>query len=429
MKHFSEMNLKPELVEALKRINFIKATDVQEQVIPIALTGKDVIVRAKTGTGKTGAFLIPIIQSGAANEGTHALVVVPTRELAMQIYDFTRKLRLYQRENAAVVYGGASINIQIQSLRHNPGIVIGTPGRIIDLIERGALDLSRIRFLVLDEADTMLDMGFIDDIEFIMSKTPERKQTLLFSATMPERIINVARRHMHEFSYMKIGNEEELVVNKIKHYYCISEGRFKFANLLAYIKQFSPKKAIIFVQTQYAADAIYNALRKQGIESILLHGGLTQAKREHSMRTFKRGAQFLIATNIAARGIDIEGISDVINFDIPEDPHVYVHRVGRSARMNADGKAFSIVGVNQKNLIRDIEYMTNVQMERLTLDFEQFRDARAFMGEGRGHGFDEGRPRFRGGGGGGGRFYRGGHQDNGRFRSHHGRGGNMHYRR
>lgn len=377
MRYFAEMNLKPELVEALKRINFIKATDVQEQVIPVALEGKDVIVRAKTGTGKTCAFLIPIMQNSTHGKDPEAIVIVPTRELALQIADFAARLK-QRRDYVAVVYGGASINVQIQNLKRGPAIIIGTPGRIIDLIERDALKLNGIRFLVLDEADTMLDMGFIEDIEYILSQTPDSKQTLLFSATMPESIINVATRHMHDFSFMKIGNENELVVNTIKHNYSVVDNRMKFATLLAYINVYPPKKAIIFVQTKYAANAVHHALKERGTHSILMHGGLSQARREESMRAFKRGGQFLIATNVVARGIDVFGISDIINFDIPEDPRVYVHRVGRSARMEADGRAFSIVSTEQRNIIKDIEYMANIKMERIALNAEKYAHIRIF---------------------------------------------------
>ncbi|MDE1851312.1 MAG: DEAD/DEAH box helicase [Candidatus Micrarchaeota archaeon] len=411
MKNFSEMNLDPALVEALRRVNFITATEVQDHVIPVAIHGTDVIVRAKTGTGKTAAFLIPIIQSKPMGSGTEAIIIVPTRELALQIHEFASKL-LPRRDGIAVVYGGASINVQMSALRHRPRIVVGTPGRIIDLIERGALHLEGIRFLVLDEADTMLDMGFIEDVEFIMSKTPHNKQTLLFSATMPERIRNVARSHMKSPSFISVGAEEEMVVTKIKHYFASCDNFMKFATLLAYIKQNNPKKAIVFVQTQYAADAIHQALREQGIHAILMHGGLTQAKREHSLREFKKGASLLIATNVAARGIDISGISDVINFDCPEDPHVYVHRVGRSARMNADGRAFTIVSNNERGLIRDIEDVTNIKMEQMRLDISKYAHIRAFKrqgagGGGGGRGRDGFRGRDRGGGGFRGGGYRG----------------------
>ncbi len=412
------MNLKPELVEALHKLNFVKATDVQDEVIPVAMTGVDLTVRAKTGTGKTLAFLIPIMQRSKHHIiAPEAIIIVPTRELALQIYEVASRLSPGGRDSVAIVYGGASINVQIQGLRRNPKIVVGTPGRIIDLIERRALRLSEIKFLVLDEADTMLDMGFIEDIEFIMSKTPSEKQTMLFSATMPDKIIQVAKQHMHNIQYITVGAEEEMIVTKIKHYYALSENRLKFATLMAYIKQYNPKKAIIFVQTQHAANAIQHALKSQNLDTVLMHGGLTQANRERSLHTFKKGVRFLIATNIAARGIDIAGVSDVINFDIPEDPHVYIHRVGRSARMNADGKAFSVVSNDQRNTVRDIEYVGKIRMERISLDPRPYASIQVFTPRaGRFSG-----PRRRDFGGGGGRreerHYTRDREDHGRNRS------------
>lgn len=402
MKAFSEMSLDSRLVEALKRINFTNATDVQEQTIPVALEGKDVIVRAKTGTGKTCAFLVPIRQLGRPERHPEALILAPTRELALQIAEMAKKIRVDHSKGVSTVYGGASINVQMDELRRNPDVVIGTPGRIIDLLDRGALQVDKIRFLVIDEADTMLDMGFITDVEYILSRTPNAKQTMLFSATMPEKITRIAHKYMNDPVMIKVGEEDHLVVTKIKHFYAAVDNRLKFATMLAYIKQYNPKKAIIFAQTQYAADAIYEGMKEQGLDVILLHGGLTQAKREHNLRQFKAGARFLIATNVAARGIDIQGISDVINFDIPDDPHVYVHRVGRSARMNTDGRAFTIVNNEQRNIISDVEDTMNIKMERLTLDPSEFRDIIIFRRER----FD----RNRGGG-----FNRGGFNRNQRF--------------
>ncbi len=402
------MGLNHQLVEALKRIKFLKATDVQERVIPIALNGKDLIVRAKTGTGKTGAFLIPIKQMSKPSRAPETLVIVPTRELALQITTVANKLRMDQEPEVVTVYGGASINNQISSLRRNPRMVVGTPGRILDLMERGDLRIERIRFLVLDEADTMFDMGFIEDVETILEQTPKEKQTLLFSATMPEKIVNVAKRHMHEFEMLQIGDEEEVVVSKIKHLYAVVDNRMKFATLLAYVDAMDPKKAIIFAQTQYAADAIFEACKKRGMNAMVMHGGLSQAKREHALRLFKTEGKFLIATNVAARGIDIAGISDIINFDIPDDPHVYVHRVGRSARMNTNGRAFTIVGNEQRNIIRDIEYMNKIKMEKIILDTHKYKDIfifkrRSFHGGQQQH---HGNRDNRGGHGGGRQNYR-----------------------
>ncbi len=377
LKYFTDMGLKPELLDALRRMNFVAPTEVQEQVIPIALTGKDIIVRAKTGTGKTAAFLIPIVQKIVSGSDPCALIVVPTRELALQIADVASKL-INKRESVTVVYGAASINVQMDNLDRHPEIVVGTPGRILDLVERGALRLEHIKFLVLDEGDTMLDMGFIDDIERIISKTPSTRQTMLFSATMPERIIEVAKKNMKEFEYMKIGNEEQLVAVGVKHYYTECEKFMKFATLLAYLDKYNPTKAIVFAHTKYAADEIHEALNRQGIESVIIHGNITQAKREGAIKAFKRGARLLIATNIAARGLDIQGVSDIINFDLPDDPVIYLHRVGRSARMNANGRAFSLITANQHDMIRDIEDINNIKIEKIDIDATKFKYAKIF---------------------------------------------------
>ncbi len=378
MKPFSEMQLDQKLVESLRRNNFVNATEVQEQAIPVALQGKDMIVRAKTGTGKTYAFMLPILQM-CGNQSNHpeALIIAPTRELVVQISNMARKVD-YNRAGVVVVYGGASINVQIQELRRNPRIVVGTPGRILDLLERGELVINKIRFLVLDEADTMLDMGFIDDIDEIISMTPRTRQTMLFSATMPDRISDVAHRHMHDPVSIEVGDQDELVVTTIKHFYAMGERRQKAAILLAYIKKYNPTKAIIFAQTQRAADMIYDMMKRQGYDAILMHGGLTQAKREHSLGDFRRGARFMIATNVAARGLDIAGISDIINFDVPDDPYVYVHRVGRSARMNTDGRSFTIISTEERDKITEIKNVANVNIELLNIDSSEYRNVQLF---------------------------------------------------
>ncbi len=420
MKEFKELNLKHELLEALHLMNFHGMTEVQEQAIPIVLEHKDVIVRAKTGSGKTIAFLVPISQIIEPRGHPQAIVIVPTRELALQVSTVSEKLGHRTRLRTAIVYGGASINAQIQSLRHGADIIVGTPGRIIDLAERGALNLSKIRMFVLDEADLMLDMGFIEDIEHIMSLAPRDRQTLLFSATMPREITDIARRHMkHDTVKLTVGAEEDVTVTTITHYFYMANGRTKFSALLAYIDRFKPKKCIIFTSTQRESEFVHRFLESKKFDAIVTHGGLTQARRESSLQAFKQHATFLISTNLASRGLDIPDISDIINFDAPDEPKVYVHRVGRSARMGKDGRAFTLYGFDQKGLMQDTSIMANVKMNHIDLDINKFKDVelpfaerqhRDFRGQG-GSGRDfRGRGGFRGGGRGGG--YGGGfHRD------------------
>ena len=244
------MNLKHELLEALKLMDFHNMTEVQELSIPILLEHKDLIVRSKTGSGKTGAFLIPIIHSIEPRGYPQALVILPTRELAEQELSGSEAHPEGQPKGGRGLDGGASINMQMQKLR-NADVVVGTPGRIIDLMERGALKLNRLKFLVLDEADLMLDMGFIEDVETIIASAPRDKQTILLSATMPNEIMGIARKHMkHDAVKLTVGEEEELTVSTITHFYFVANGRSKFSALLAYIEKFEPKKCIIFAATQ-----------------------------------------------------------------------------------------------------------------------------------------------------------------------------------
>ncbi|MDE1825325.1 MAG: DEAD/DEAH box helicase [Candidatus Micrarchaeota archaeon] len=432
------MNLKPELVNSLNRINFISATEVQERAIPELLLGKDAIVRAKTGTGKTAAFLLPIFNRINKHAGgPEALIIVPTRELALQVSEFSDKVGSNLGLSTTTVYGGASINMQMREIRNGVNIVVGTPGRLLDLIERRAINLDRIRFLVLDEADVMLDMGFIEDIESIISRVSSDKQFMLFSATMPREIVKVAQRYAkNELIKITVGEEEDLAVSTIKQNFVIVPHRLKFAALLAYISQYSPKKAIIFARTKFEANTLHRLLVSQKMHAILMHGGLTQSMREKSLGHFKSGAQFLIATNVAARGLDIADISDIINFGCPDDPNIYIHRIGRSARMGKDGRALTIVDSDSTKLLRDIQDYANVKMDRIELDLNPFQNIviphehRTFGrsrggfnrggfnrnrgGEGRGEGRGEGgrgngpRRFFRGGGQRGGGGHRGG---------------------
>ena len=382
MTKFETFNLKGELLNSLNEMNFIEATEVQEQAIPLALDNTDLVVRSKTGTGKTGAFLIPIIQKSDPKERISSLIITPTRELALQVYKVADKMGQKSKIRATVVYGGASIDNQIRNIRKGTNIIIGTPGRLIDLMKRGELDISKLKFLVLDEADIMLDLGFIEDIEYIISKTPSKKQSMLFSATVPERVLNLAKRYMKNPQSLRIGEGGEMTVKTISHSYALSADSSKIATLLAYINEYNPSKSIIFSETKRGADYLYDVLAGQGFNVTVMHGDLTQAQREKSLQAFRQSAQFLIATNVAARGLDITDVSDVINFDTPSEPYVYVHRVGRSARMGNNGSAFTIIERNEMDLIRKIEHSVKIHMSRIELNQEPYK--------GLGHSFSSG---------------------------------------
>lgn len=280
MKQFSELNLKPELLEALKKMDFHNMTEVQEMSIPLLLEHKDLVVRSKTGSGKTGAFLVPIFQKIEKKGYPQAIVLLPTRELAVQVSAVAQKLSHRGGPRSTVVYGGASINVQMDHLRQGADLVIGTPGRVIDLMDRGALRLDRVSYVVLDEADLMLDMGFIEDVELIISMAPRERQTILLSATMPREITDIARKHMKPNAVkLTVGEEEDLTVDTIQHGYYIAAGRAKFAALLAYIHKVNPKKCIIFTSTQHESEYVHKFLVANEYDAIVMHGGLTQSMR------------------------------------------------------------------------------------------------------------------------------------------------------
>jgi len=415
---FGELNLKQELVDALNYVGFQDMTEVQAAAIPSMLLHKDIIVRSKTGSGKTVAFLVPILQLCDRTRGPEALIVVPTRELAIQVHSVADKLSKKMGLHTVIVYGGASINVQMDQLSRGANIVIGTPGRILDLVDRNALRLGKIKFMVLDEADMMLDMGFIEDVSTIMSMTPKDRQTMLLSATMPREIVDIARKHMKPDTLkITIGKEEEVTVTTISHNYFIANGRYKFPALLAYIDKFQPKKGIIFTSTQREVDFVHRFLVDNGIDAIAMHGGLTQAKREHSLREFRTRGRFLISTNLAARGLDIPDISDIINYDAPDDPKTYVHRVGRSARMGKDGRAFTIFGFEQRELLSATNRQANIKMIHLDLDTKKFENVKIPERQSRSYGGGGFRGRSRDGG----RSTPGGHHRTGGAGGFHGR--------
>ena len=341
-------------MKAIERMGFIEPTPVQVATIPLTMKGKDVIAQAQTGTGKTAAFGIPILESLTKGVKPFSLILVPTRELGSQVSDELKKLAFFMDDVRVLpVYGGKSIDDQIDAFRKGVDIVVGTPGRVIDHLHRGTLDLREIEVLVLDEADRMLDMGFIEDIEYIVSKVKKQRQTMLFSATIPEAIKEIAARHMVEPETIMIG-EEQIVLPTTKQVYFNIERKNKIWALCRVLDAYKPK-AIVFVQTKVMVDILSKRLDSYGYRVGELHGDLTQARREKVLKEFREGkTAVLIATDVAARGLDIEGVTHVINYDIPEDPEVYVHRIGRTGRAGKEGIAITFITSKEVHLLKKI---------------------------------------------------------------------------
>ncbi len=325
-------------------MGFEKPFPIQERAIGPLLKGQDVIGQARSGSGKTAAFSLPMLQSiDAGVRRIQALVLAPTRELAVQITEEMRRLGTYTGVKAVTIYGGQSINVQREALRHGIHVVVGTPGRVIDHLKRGWLDLSSVKFVVLDEADTMLDMGFIDDVEFILSRTPEKKQVCLFSATMPYRITELSKKYTVDAEKILVDMDEPSV-DTLDQYYAVVDQHAKFQFLTDLLQRERPESAIIFCRTKLGAHRLASDLQRSGFEAVPLHGNLSQHQRDSHMSTFRNGhADILVATDVASRGIDVSQVACVVNYDIPMDPLLYFHRVGRTARAGRPGKAFSFV--------------------------------------------------------------------------------------
>ncbi|MDP8012866.1 MAG: DEAD/DEAH box helicase, partial [Nanoarchaeota archaeon] len=378
LNSFDELNLDENLKKSLQKAGFSAPTEIQSRALPYVLEGKDVFIRSKTGTGKTAVFLIPIInylESNKLSGRPSALIVLPTRELSLQVWHVARQLCSFSDIKAAVVYGGVSLNPQIDKLRRGADIIVGTPGRILDLIHRRALDIGKIKFLVLDEADLMLDIGFIDDIEQIIKETPKSKQVILLSATLLKEVEDMAKKYMNNPVYIS-SDDSALIVDTIKNDFVVVNYRDKFSALLAFLDEHKPRKAIVFVEQKRSVYFVSDLLRKFGYSPISLHGGMTQKQREFSIEEFKaEEAGLLVATNVAARGLDIPNVTDIINFDAPDDPKVYIHRVGRSARMGKEGRAFTIFMNRQRGLLNDIERMSGKEFNEISLDLSKFSNA------------------------------------------------------
>lgn len=363
---FTELNLSEALLSSIERSGFEEATPIQEATIPLALEGRDVIGQAQTGTGKTAAFGLPMLEKIDPNNAQlQGLVIAPTRELAIQTQEELYRLGRDKKIRVQAVYGGADINRQIRQLKNRPHIVVGTPGRMLDHINRHTLKLSTVQTLVLDEADEMLNMGFLEDIEAIISKVPEQRQTLLFSATMPPEIKNIGVQFMQNPEHVRIKTKE-MTADLIEQFFVRAKEYEKFDIMTRLLDVQTPELTIVFGRTKRRVDELAKGLEARGYKAEGIHGDLSQQKRMSVLRSFKNGdLDILVATDVAARGLDISGVTHVYNYDIPQDPESYVHRIGRTGRAGKMGVSVTFVTPNEMSYLHVIENLTKKRMTPL----------------------------------------------------------------
>ena len=364
---FTSLGLAPELVRAVAEEGYEQPTPIQLEAIPLALAGRDLIGSAQTGTGKTAAFMLPILQRLARNGTQHtlrALVLVPTRELAEQVLQSTRAYGRHVDVSAVAVYGGVGMEPQTRALKHGVDIVVATPGRLLDHMERGHVDFSHLEVLVLDEADRMLDMGFAPDVKRILRALPEKRQTMLFSATISFEVDALARAALDGHASVEIGRRAT-PAEGIEHV-VVAVDKLQKRGVIARILQAKPAgQTLVFTRTKYGADKLVTFLRREGIPAHAIHGDKAQSHRTRTLDAFRNGtADVLVATDIAARGIDVDGIRMVVNFDVPQDPEVYVHRVGRTARAGARGLALTLLSPDEWLMMGDIEKLVGQTFPR-----------------------------------------------------------------
>ncbi|MGI8314961.1 DEAD/DEAH box helicase [Halobacillus mangrovi] len=365
---FEEIGVSPVLIEKLKHQGIATPTPVQGQAIPLVKKGHDVIAQAQTGTGKTFAFVVPILEKvDPAKDYVQGLIVTPTRELALQI---TREVEKLKPEAVQVlaVYGGQDVAKQAHRLNGKAHIVIATPGRLLDHMRRETVSLDAAQQVVLDEADQMLEAGFLPDVQEILKKTPEDRQTLLFSATITHQVQSLAKKFLREPKRVTV-KAEQVTLTGIKQMVYETTDRAKQDTLITIMSEHRPFLAVIFCRTKRRAKKLNEALVSRGFESDELHGDLSQAKREKVMQRFREAKiQYLVATDVAARGLDVEGVTHVFNYDIPQDPESYIHRIGRTGRAGGKGLAITFAAPKDKQALRDIEKLIQQKLERRSLE-------------------------------------------------------------
>lgn len=370
---FKDLGLSAELLRAVEKQGYDKATPVQQQAIPLVLAGKDLLAGAQTGTGKTAGFTLPVLQQlqNKHTEGgkrhPRVLVLTPTRELAAQVHESVRDYGQYLPFRSAVIFGGVSINPQKQKLIKGVDIVVATPGRLLDHVQQRSIDLSKVEILILDEADRMLDMGFIRDIRKILNVIPKQRQTLLFSATFSREIKALASEFLHQPAEIQVTPENTAVELVSQIVYPVDKKR-KRELLSQKIGEENWQQVLVFTRTKHGANKLAEQLDKDGITSAAIHGNKSQGARTKALASFKAGnVRVLVATDIAARGIDIDKLPHVVNFELPNIPEDYVHRIGRTARAGQEGHAVSLVCVDELKLLRDIEKVLGKDIEKINL--------------------------------------------------------------
>ncbi|MEH7304631.1 DEAD/DEAH box helicase [Neobacillus drentensis] len=378
MLDFLSLGISEPIVEKLRGQGIAKPTPIQEQAIPFVMNGHDIIAQAQTGTGKTFAFILPILEKINREDGhVQALIVTPTRELALQITEEIEKLISdINGVDVLAVYGGQDVDKQLKKLKRGMQIVVGTPGRLLDHIRRETIRLSEIAYLVLDEADQMLHIGFLNEVEDIIRETPASRQTMLFSATMPPEIRKLAKKHMREPEYIQVEKTQGPAEN-VKQLAIHTTDRAKQATLIQLVETYRPFLAVIFCRTKRRVSKLFDVLKANGFSCDELHGDLSQAKRERVMKRFRDAdVQLLVATDVAARGLDVEGVTHVFNYDIPQDSESYVHRIGRTGRAGMTGLALTFYTSEDRPMLDMIEKELTITIKKQNLDNTDGKDAK-----------------------------------------------------